>query len=231
MPRPLRLFLPGVATHLIQRGGNRSPCFRRESDYVVYLLHLRDLSLKLGCAVHAYCLMTNHVHLLISPGTAEAGKALMKDLGQRYAQYFNRTYRRTGPLWDGRYRSCVAESARYVIACYRYIELNPVRAGIVDHPAQYRWSSYRANAEGQDDGLASPHAEFLGLGLDLETRRRTYRALFGDALETSLIEGIRTATNGGYPLASDAFKAQIAAAFGCKIAPSPPGPRPGKIRV
>ncbi len=181
--------------------------------------------------MHAYCLMTNHVHLLISPETAEAGKALMKALGQHYAQYFNRTYGRTGPLWDGRYRSCVAESARYVIACYRYIELNPVRAGIVNHPARYRWSSYGANAEGHDDGLATPHVEYVSLGLDLETRRRAYRALFDDALEPSLIEGIRTATNGGYPLASDTFKAEIAAAFGCKIAPSPPGPKAGKIRV
>lgn len=231
MPRPLRLFLPGVATHLIQRGGNRGRCFRRESDYVVYLLHLRDLSRKLECAVHAYCLMTNHVHLLISPKTAEAGKAMMKHLGQRYAQYFNRTSGRTGPLWDGRYRSCVAESARYVIACYRYIELNPVRAGIVNHPARYRWSSYRANAEGHDDGFISPHAEFLGLGIDLEARRRAYTVLVGDALDPSLIERIRTATNGGYPLASETFKAEIAAAFGCKIAPSPPGPKPVKIRV
>ena len=223
--------LSGVATHLIQRGSNRSACFRRESDYLLYLLQLRDLSRRLECAVHAYCLMTNHVHLLISPPSAEAGTALMKEIGQRHAQYFNRAYGRTGPLWDGRYRSCVAESARYVLACYRYIELNPVRAGMVEHPAQYAWSSYRANAEGRDEGLVSPHAEFLALGADPQNRCKAYAALLDEAMEPSLIEGIRTATNGGYPLGSDAFKAQIGATFGCRTSPSPPGPKPGKIRV
>lgn len=217
--------------HLIQRGSNRDACFRRDSDYVLYLLHLRDLSRQLRCAVHAYCLMTNHVHLLISPPTAQAGTSLMKHLGQRHAQFFNRTYGRSGPLWDGRYRSCVAESARYVIACYRYIELNPVRAGMVDHPARYAWSSYRANAEGRDDGLVSPHPEFLGLAIDAEARHKAYEALFDDALEPSLVEGIRTATNGGYPLGSDAFKAQIAASLGRRTSPGLPGPKPGKIRV
>jgi putative transposase len=231
MPRPLRLFVPGVATHLIQRGVNRSVCFRRETDYVVYLLQLRDLSRRLGSAVHAYCLMTNHVHLLISPPSAEAGIMLMKELGQRHAQHFNRAYSRTGPLWDGRYRSCMAESARYVLACYRYIELNPIRAGMVDHPARYRWSSYLANAEGREDGLVSPHAEFQALGLDFERRRKAYAALFEDALDPSLIEGIRTATNGGYPLGSEAFKQKIGAEFGYRTSPSPPGPKPGKIRV
>ncbi|MGQ0546529.1 MAG: transposase [Betaproteobacteria bacterium] len=230
MPRPLRLFIPGVATHLIQRGVNRGACFRHETDYVVYLLQLRDFSRKLGCAVHAYCLMTNHVHLLVSPPTGEAGKTFMKELGQRHAQYFNRAYGRTGPLWDGRYRSCVAESARYVLACYRYIELNPVRAGMVDRPEAYRWSSYLANAAGRDDGLVAPHVEFMALGADLETRRDAYAALFDDALDPSLIEGIRTATNGGYPLGSEAFKAKIGSDLGYKTAPSPPGPKPGSSR-
>lgn len=155
----------------------------------------------------------------------------MKELGQRHAQYFNRAYSRTGPLWDGRYRSCVAESARYVLACYRYIELNPVRAGLVDRPGAYRWSSYLANAEGRDDGLVSPHVEFIALGADLESRRGAYAALFDDVLDPSLIEGIRTATNGGYPLGSDAFKAKIGSDLGYKTAPRPPGPKPGSRKI
>jgi putative transposase len=183
MPRPLRNIVPGVAVHLIQRGNNRAACFRRESDYLLYLLHLRELSARLECAVHAYCLMTNHVHLLVSPSSAEACKRLMKQLGQRYAQYFNRTYSRTGPLWDGRYHSSVAASARYVLGCYRYIELNPVAAGMVNHPTLYTWSSYRANALGKDDRIVSPHAEYLALGLDAVAQRNSYTALFHEAMD------------------------------------------------
>jgi putative transposase len=203
MPRPLRNILPGVAVHLTQRGNNRAACFRRESDYLLYLLHLRELSARLECAVHAYCLMTNHVHLLVSPPSAEACKALMKQLGQRYAQYFNRTYGRTGPLWDGRYHSSVAASARYVLGCYRYIELNPVDAGMVKHPTLYTWSSYRANALGRDDRIVSPHAEYLALGHNAEAQRNAYAALFHDTLEPSLVADIRAATRGGYPMGSD----------------------------
>lgn len=203
MPRPLRNIVPDVAVHLTQRGNNRVACFRRDSDYLLYLLHLRELSTRMECAVHAYCLMTNHVHLLLSPPSAEACKGLMKQLGQRYAQYFNRTYGRSGPMWDGRYHSSVAASERYVLGCYRYIELNPVDAGIVNHPARYTWSSYRANALGKDDRLVSPHAAFLALGLDSMTRRAAYAALCDEKLEPSLLEAIRAATRGGYPMGSD----------------------------
>jgi putative transposase len=226
MPRPLRLFLPNVAAHVIQRGVDKAVCFRRDNDYILYLLHLRELSAKFGCSVHAYCLMTNHVHLLVSPSSCEAGQSMMKELGQRYSQYFNRTYGRTGPLWDGRYRSCVAESAFYVLACYRYIELNPVRAGMVRDPAAYPWSSYRGNANGADDRLITPHVEFLALGGSAASRRDSYCRLFEQALDASLVEGIRSSTNGGYPLGSDTFKSEIAQRLGVKIRPSPPGPRP-----
>ena len=206
MPRPLRLILPDVAVHLRQRGNNRAVCFRRDSDYVLYLLHLRELSSRHQCVVHAYCLMTNHVHLLLSPPSAESCQALMKQLGQRYAQHFNRTYGRTGPLWDGRYRSSVATTRRYVLGCYRYIELNPVDAGMVNHPARYTWSSYRANAMGIDDRLVVPHAEFLALGLDAMSQRHAYAAMFEEALDRSLVDEIRASTRGGYPMGSDPRK-------------------------
>jgi putative transposase len=158
--------------------------------------------------------MTNHVHLLMTPSTARGQSALMQNLGQRYVQYINRTYGRSGTLWEGRFRSCLVESARYVLACYRYIELNPVRAGLARRAEDYFWSSYRANAIGTDDRLAVPHPEFLALGIDEARRRRAYLGLFEEALETSVIRSIRDATNGGYPLASEAFRT------GC---PLPPG--------
>src|SRR5258706_826975 len=150
MPRQPRLILPGVALHIIQRGNNRGACFVDESDYRLYLLHLRELAFKLECRVHAYCLMTNHVHLLLTPVSSDACVALMRDLGQRYVQYFNRRHHRTGTLWEGRFRSCVAESASYALACYRYIELNPVRASMVDH---LRTTRGRATLEIRERGM------------------------------------------------------------------------------
>lgn len=205
MPRQPRLILPGVAVHIIQRGNNRAACFRDESDYLLYLLHLRELARKMDCTVHAYCLMTNHVHLLMTPGSADGCIALMRDLGQRYVQYFNRHHARTGTLWEGRFRSCVTESARYVLACYRYIELNPVRAGMVGHPSLYRWSSHAANVGLRIDSLVTPHPDFVSLG-----GSAAYRDLFGQGLEASVLDTIREATNGGYPLGSESFKYGIA---------------------
>ena len=223
MPRQSRLVLPGVALHVIQRGNNRQACFQRDGDYLLYLLHLRELASKHGCAVHAYCLMTNHVHLLMTPPAEDALAALMRNLGQWYVQYVNRSYGRTGTLWDGRYRSCIAESAHYVLACHRYIELNPVRAGLVDGPGDYPWSSYRANAEGGEDPLPSAHPEYLGLGQDRITQRQAYRGLFDSILELPLFERIRDATNGGYPLGSESFKSEVMLARGWKLKPGRPG--------
>src|SRR2546428_2248197 len=170
MPRLSRLIFPGVAVHIIQRGNDRVACFRQDSDYLVYLAHLRQLSEKYECAVHAYCLMTNHVHLLLTPGAAGACTGLMRDLGQRYVQYFNRRHDRTGTLWEGRFHSCVVESAHYVLGCYRYIELNPVRAAMVDHPTGYLWSSYAVNSGMRSDPLVSPHPEFVALSADAKSR-------------------------------------------------------------
>lgn len=226
MPRQARLVFPGVALHIVQRGNNRAACFHRDGDYLLYLLHLRELARKFDCGVHAFCLMPNHVHLLLTPGSPDACSALMRNLGQRYVQHFNRSYGRSGTLWEGRYRSCLVESARYVLACYRYIECNPVRASLVDDAADYPWSSYATNARGRDDRLVSPHAEFLALGNDAEMRRTSYRGLFQQALEPSLLENIRNATNSGCLLASDAFKARLSA-MGLKTELGRPG-RPTK---
>ena len=227
MPRPSRLILPGVAVHIIQRGNNRVACFRNDNDYLMYLAHLRQLSEKYDCAVHAYCLMTNHVHLLLTPQAADACTGLMRDLGQRYVQYFNRRQERTGTLWEGRFRSCIAESALYVLGCYRYIELNPVRAGMVDHPTGYLWSSYAVNSGARSDPLITPHPEYVALAAEKENRCAVYRALFEQRLEPGLQKAIREATNGGYPLASEAFKQTVLAPLGCRTEPGQVG-RPVK---
>ena len=151
MPRRARLSLPGIPWHIIQRGNNRSVCFHAEEDYYFYIYHLAELAARFGCAIHAYVLMTNHVHLLLTPEKANSVALLMKNLGQRYVQYVNRVYRRSGTLWEGRFRSCLTQTDDYVLACYRYIELNPVRAAMVRHPRDYRWSSYPANADGKQE--------------------------------------------------------------------------------
>jgi len=225
MARRLRSVLPGIALHVIQRGVNRTACFRVEADYLVYLSNLRQLAGKHGCAVHAYCLMTNHVHLLLTPRTSASCTSLMRDLGQRYVPYFNWRHERTGTLWEGRFRSCIVESARYVLACYRYIELNPVRAGMVGHPSAYLWSSHAMNAGTRSDAFISAHPEFLALAQDEQERRTAYRTLFGEQLDEACLEAIRDATNGGYPLASDAFKQSAIAPLGWPTGPGKPGPR------
>jgi putative transposase len=209
MPRRARLCIPGIPWHIIQRGNNRGPCFYAAGDYQRYLDTLGDMAAKFACAVHAYVLMTNHVHLLVTPARTESAGLLMKHLGQRYVQYVNRSYCRSGTLWEGRYRSCLAQSEAYVLACYRYIELNPLRAGMVNHPREYPWSSYRANGEGTDDPLVTPHFEYCRLGRDSDERRLQYRALFRSHLDGSCIAEIREATNGNYALGSERFKAEI----------------------
>jgi putative transposase len=148
----------------------------------------------------------------------------MRDLGRCYVRYFNRRYGRTGTLWEGRFRSCMAESARYVLACYRYIELNPVRAGMTDHPAGYLWSSYAINAGMRADPLIRPHSEYAALGQD-GARHAAYRALFEGAVDERLQQTIRDATNSGYPLASEAFKTCLVAPRGARMQRGRPGPK------
>lgn len=225
MPRQTRLIVPDVALHIVQRGNDRGACFRESSDYLLYLLHLRELSKEKGCAVHAHCLMTNHVHLLLTPASQQACSSLMRDLGQRYVQSFNRRHGRTGTLWEGRFHSSVVESAQYVLACYRYIESNPVRAGMVRHPSEHAWSSYAANAGTRSDPLVFPHAEYLALATDEDKRFGAYAALFDEQLEPPLVQSIRQAVSSGHPLASESFKASLASSTGRSVEPKRPGRR------
>ncbi len=228
MPRRPRLSLPNVPLHIIQRGNNRQACFFADENYRCYLQWLAEYANKSGCRVHAYVLMTNHVHLLISIERADAAGALMKALGQRYVQYFNRAYQRSGTLWEGRFRSCLIQEEAYLLACQRYIELNPVRAGMVTHPAEYRWSSYRTNAQGEMDTLVQAHALYDALGSDAASRQAAYRELFRAELAPGLVDEIRRSTNGNFALGDYRFADQIAAAIGRRAAPGQSG-RPRKV--
>lgn len=223
MPRRARLAIAGIPWHIIQRGNNRSACFYREYDYLYYLEQLKEQSSKYGCQVHAYCLMTNHVHLLVTPTEKESASLMMKHLGQRFVQYINRSHQRSGTLWEGRFKSCITQEDRYVISCYRYIELNPVRAGMVTHPQDFRWSSYAANANGNVNELLTPHRLYLQLAATTEKRLSTYRDLVECALSEHDIEAIRNATNGNCVLGNDQFRRKIEKALGRRTAPGKPG--------
>jgi len=229
MARQPRLIEPGVALHIVQRGVDREDCFRQDADRLVYLTLLRDLSAATQCALHAYCLMTNHVHLLLTPGERQAPATLMRKLGQRYVPYFNRRYARTGTLWEGRFKSCLVDSARYVLGCHRYIERNPVEAGMVATPAAYVWSSHRGNIGLADDKLLSPHVEYLALASESASRYAAYRAVFEMEEDPALVKAIRAATHGGYALVGESLKSQLAQRAERPLERRKPGPQPAAI--
>lgn len=226
MPRGPRLIVPGVALHVVQRGHDRRHCFRHDTDYLVYLANLRDLSKRTECALHAYCLMTNHVHLLLTPRNLQSCARLMRNLGQRYVQYFNRRYKRSGTLWEGRYHSSLVDSAPYVVATYRYVERNPVRAGMVTSVCAYRWSSHNGNAGHTSNKMLTPHPEYLALGAEEGSRHSAYQGLFAAADDPAFLAAIRDATNGGFALIGDELKARLPADVLRRLQRKPPGPPP-----
>jgi putative transposase len=217
MSRHKRLILPAVPLHVIQRGNNRGPCFAGEADYLVYLTLLRQYADEAACHIHAYVLMTNHVHLLLSTDSRTGPSVLMRRLGQHYVQYFNRRHRRSGTLWEGRFRSCLVDSERYLLVCQRYIELNPVRARMVDAPEVYPWSSYRANALGVDDPLVTPHPVYASLGTHDVDRYAAYRHLFLEELSEQLLKEIRHAGNSSRPLGPASFLEEVTHAAGRQL--------------
>jgi putative transposase len=223
MPRRVRIHLDGVPLHIVQRGHNREPCFFGEEDYQSYLHWLGEALKKERCALHAYALMTNHVHLLVTPERAESIPRLIIALGRRYVQYINTTYRRTGTLWDSRYKSSLIQAETYLLACQRYIELNPVRAAMVDDPAHYRWTSYRHNALGQANPYLTPHSLYRAIGRDDTERQAAYRDLFRVQLDSSAIDDIRLALNQNQPLGNSRFYAKIEAMTGQRREAKPRG--------
>ncbi|MDP2751952.1 MAG: transposase [Rhodocyclaceae bacterium] len=223
MARLPRFVLPCHPQHVIVRGNNRDPIFCANEDYRFCLDKLRDAASKYQCDIHAYVLMTNHVHLLVTPHAEDGISKMIQMLGRYYVQYFNYTYRRSGTLWEGRYKASLIESEAYALTCYRYIELNPVRANMVDHPADYPWSSYRGNALGTNDELLTPHSLFLALGISTEERQAAYRALFETHLDGKTLDEVRSSINKAWVLGSEHFKNMIETQLNRRTSPIPKG--------
>ena len=231
MARQPRIDLPGVAQHVIQRGNDRQPCFFRDIDRIRYLQDLRELALAGACNVHAYVLMTNHVHLLITPNQTGAISRLMQSLGRRYVRYINDSYARTGTLWEGRYKSHLVANDEHLLRCYRYIELNPVRAGMVEHAADHRWSSYGRNAMGLADPLVHPHACYNRLGVTEAERLHAYRELVQQACDEDAAR-FSDHLRHQHPMGNDRFRAAIEAQVGRKLTPGKAGrPRKPKSEI
>lgn len=209
-----RLDIPGVPQHIVQRGNDRLPCFAADDDYVRYCQELREAAFRHGCAVHAYVLMTNHVHLLVTPQAPGAASRMMQMLGRRYVGCFNARYGRSGTLWEGRFKSCLVDTDAYLLRCYRYIELNPVRARMVAAPGDYRWSSYRHNAYGVADPLVTPHAGFVALGTETQSRQSAYAALVAEIIPMDEIAEIRNYLDQGRAWGSGQFQAHVEALLG-----------------
>jgi putative transposase len=216
--------------HLVQRGINREPCFFADEDYHCYLHWLQTSAADWDCAIHAYVLMTNHVHLLVTAERTDGPAKLMQSLGRRYVQYINRAYKRSGSLWEGRYKSSAVQAETYLFACMRYIELNPVRAGMVTDPAHYRWSSYRHNGLGQADARLTPHPLYLGLDVEPASRCNAYRALFRPQLDADAASEVREALKLGMPLGSERFAEAICTRLGIRRNTGKRGRTPGDER-
>lgn len=217
MPRKPGFYLPGVAAHIVQRGNCRQAVFFSDDDCTAYLRWLDEACLKHGCRVHAYVLMTNHVHLLMTPHSRDSISRTIQYTGRHYVTYINRCYGKSGTLWEGRHKGCLVSDERYLLMCMRYIELNPVRAGMVTHPADYAWSSYRGNAMGRADDLLQPHEKYLSLGAAFPDRQLAYRELFRQLLDPELVHDVRATAQTGTPLGNDRFRKQIEQILQCRV--------------
>lgn len=230
MARLKRIAPKGVAQHIIQRGNNRQVIFAGDADMKAYLNWLKEYSQKYKVEIHAWVLMTNHVHLLCTPQADKAISQMMQAVGRMYVRYFNYTYQRTGTLWEGRFKACLVQNERYLLTLYRYIELNPVRAGMVESPSDYNWSSYGINALGTSSELQTPHPEYIALGKNKKQRLMNYQALFKTVISESQLKEIRGNTNRGLALADTRFTQEIEALYGCRISKAVIG-RPKKINT
>jgi len=217
MPRKPRFFIPDVPVHMIIRGNSRGVIFAEEVDYRAYLAWLREGAEQHECRIHAYVLMTNHVHLLVSACNPSNLSKLPQFIGRRYVPYFNHKYGRSGTLWEGRYKASIIETERYLLTCYRYIELNPVRAGVVTEPEEYCWSSYAANALGRPDPMITPHELYMALGADPVQCAMRYREGFKEVLDATVVDAIRSSVQTGTPLGNDQFKSEIERLLGVRV--------------
>jgi putative transposase len=212
MARLPRYVIPGQPQHIIQRGNNRQVIFGADADYQFFRDALIDAAAKHGLLIHAYVWMTNHIHLLATPQFEDSISKVFQSVGRKYVQYYNFTYKRSGTLWEGRYRATIVDTEQYLLKLMRYIELNPVRASMTQHPADYPWSSYAFNAEGKlglNTHWIVPHEEYMHLGrTDLE-RQVAYQALFKADLSTNDLVQIRECTHKGWALGSQRFIDEI----------------------
>lgn len=223
MARQPRYALPEQVQHIIQRGNNREAIFFRDEDYRFYLHCLAEACALQHVDVHAYVLMSNHVHLLVTPTHASGISKVMQSVSGRYAQYVNSTYRRTGTVWGGRYRSTIVDPERYLLRCMCYVELNPVRAGIVAHAAQYAWSSFHCNADGARDLVVSHHPVYQQLGDTPEIRRGRYQTLIRLPMDAATLAEIRNATNKGWVLGGEEFRMRLESILQRRVQPLPRG--------
>lgn len=209
MPRRARMYVPGFTYHITQRGNNRCACFFDESDFLKYLSLLEEVMPRYGVVLHTYVLMNNHVHFLMTPMEVDSISRTMRVVGSRYATYTNKKYARTGTLWEGRHHASAVDSERYLIACYRYIEMNPVRAMMVAQAVDYRWSSFKTNAQGLASSLITPHSVYLALANTPQHRLSYYRSLFTSAQSIEELTDIRQAAFRNTALGSPAFCARL----------------------
>lgn len=217
MPRQCRYFIPYIAQHVITRGIDRQAVFFHSQDYALYREALQDAAASNDCLVHAYVLMTNHVHLLVTPSHEKSLPRMMQAMGRRYVQRLNARYRRTGTLWEGRYKASPVQDSNYLLACQRYIELNPVRARMVESPGDYPYSSYAYHAAGVHDVLITAHPCYVSLAHDRASRQEAYRALFQDVIDEKLLTKIRKTTNACGVIGDGRFKDQIEAMLGRRV--------------
>jgi putative transposase len=206
-----------MPVHIVQRGHSREPVFFEDNDYLAYLRWLKEGAERYKVDIHAYVLMTNHIHILATTGDTEGITRMMQYVGRHYVPYINHTYGSSGSIWEGRYKASLIHDEEYLLSCMRYIELNPVRADMVRSPAHYRWSSYRHNGQGKEDALITPHALYLALGKTLSTRLAAYKALFKAHLDDGVLEDIRSAWQTGTPLGNDFFRQKVEAKLKCKV--------------
>jgi len=224
MPRYPRLFLPGMPLHVVQRGHDRQPVFVRTADYRYYLENLREAKDALSIEVHAYCLMTNHVHLILTPrAETENISSLMRLLAARQTRYVNKLESRTGTLWEGRFKSSLIDTTPYLLACCRYVDLNPVRAAIVALPDEYYWSSYRGHVGISDDRLLDPCSAYRELGNSDAERAQAYRAFVALNSHENELATVRTALQRNQPTGSRQFCNEIEQRIGRRISTHAPG--------
>ncbi len=217
MPRKTRMYLPGVPAHIVQRGNNREACFFCEDDYCFYKQVLAEGMKRYGVELHAYCLMTNHVHLLMTPKEEDSISRVIQHVGRQYVQYINKTYRRSGTLWEGRHKSSIIDAENYLLSSYRYIEINPVAASMVEKPEEYPWSSYHYNAIGKPDLLVTPHLVYRCIAGGVDKRLSVYCELFRYSLPDHELNEIRSCLTANQVLGSGCFRGQVEGMLGRKL--------------